>query len=88
MAEYSRYQQNIIKNYYQNRQAISLQRLQEMVTDLYLSDGKKRVAQWKRIVGHLERLGLKPTRIRHLVEQDDPALIAKVVQELMAKDSS
>ena len=32
MAERSKYQQKIIKNYYQNREAISLQRVQELVT--------------------------------------------------------
>ncbi len=85
MARHSAYQQNIIKNYYKNRDAISLQRLQEMVTDLYLAEGKKRAQQWKRLVGHLEKLGLKPDRIRYLVEKDDPALIAKLVEELMAK---
>ena len=85
MAKHSAYQQKIIKNYYKNRDAISLQRLQEMVTDLYLAEGKKRAQQWKRLAGHLEKLGLKPDRIRHLVEKDDPALIAKLVEELMAK---
>ena len=85
MAKHSRYQQNIIKNYYQNREAISLQRLQEMVTDLYLAEGKKRAQQWKRVAAHLEKLGLKPARIEHLVEADDPSLVAKVVEELMAK---
>lgn len=85
MAKQSRYQQNIIKNYYQNREAISLQRLQEMVTDLYLAEGKKRAQQWKRVAAHLEKLGLKPARIERLVEADDPSLVAKVVEELMAK---
>lgn len=85
MPERSSYQQKIIKNYYQNREAISLQRLQEMVTDLYLAEGKKRAQQWKRIAGHLEKLGLKPARIEHLVKQDDPALIVKIVEEFMEK---
>jgi hypothetical protein len=85
MAKHSRYQQNVIKNYYRNREAISLQRLQEMVTDLYLAEGKKRIQQWKRVAAHLEKLGLKPTRIQHLVDADDPSVIAKIVEELMAK---
>ena len=42
MAERSKYQQNIIRNYYDNRENISLQRAQEIVTELYLSEGKKR----------------------------------------------
>ena len=34
---YSKYQQKIIKNFYDNREAISLQRLSELVTELYLA---------------------------------------------------
>ncbi len=50
MAERSKYQQKIIKNYYDNREAISLQRLGELVTELYLAEGKARQKQWKNIV--------------------------------------
>ena len=42
MKERSPYQQKIIKNYYKNRSALSHQRLSELVTDLYLAEGKKR----------------------------------------------
>lgn len=85
MAQHSKYQQKIIKNYYENREAISLQRLSELVTELYLAEGKKRKRQWELIVGHLEKLDIKPERIRYLQSKDDPALIAKLVEELMAK---
>ena len=40
MTNYSKFQQNIIKNYYENRDAIALQRVQELVTELYLSEGR------------------------------------------------
>lgn len=86
MPEYSRHQQNIIKNYYENRSAISLQRLQELVTELYLAEGKKRARQWKLIAGHLEKIGMKPDRIAMLIEKDDPALIAQLVEQLLKKD--
>jgi len=85
MAEYSKYQQNVIKNYYDNRDAKALQRLSELVTELYLAEGKKREQQWKYIIAALEKLGLKQQRIDHLREKDDPALLAKLVEELMAK---
>lgn len=83
--EYSKYQQNIIKRYYDNREAVSLQRLQELVTELYLAEGKARERQWKFILAALEKLELPPDRIEHLRQQDDPALLAKLVEELMAK---
>ncbi len=85
MANYSKYQQSIINNYYKNKDAISLQKLQEAVTELYLSEGKKRQKLWERMAGHLEKLGLKKDRIDYLIGKDDPALIAKVVTELMNK---
>ena len=85
MGNHTPYQQKMIKNFYNNREAISLQRLQELVTELFLADGKKRTKQWERIEGHLDKLGVKPERIEYLRSKDDPALIAKVVEGLMAK---
>ena len=82
---YSKYQQKIIKNFYDNREAISLQRLSELVTELYLAEGKAREKQWKYIVGALEKLAIPASRIEHLRKQDSPALLAKLVEELMAK---
>lgn len=83
--QYSKHQQKIIKNYYDNREAISLQRLSELVTDLYLAEGKARETKWKQAIGALEKLGLKPDRIEHLRKQDNPAMLAQVVEEMMGK---
>ena len=85
MAEHSKYQQKVIKRYYDNRDAISLQRLSELVTELYLAEGKARQQRWKQTVAALEKLKVPASRIEHLVEKDDPKLVAKLVEELMAK---
>ena len=85
MAKFSKHQQRVIKNYYDNVEAISLQRLSELVTDLYLAEGKKRQQHWKQIIGALKKLEVKQSRIDHLVEADDPALVARLVEELLAK---
>ena len=85
MAERSKHQQKIIKNYYDNREAISLQRLSELVTELYLSEGKARQRQWKNINAALEKMKIPASRIEHLTKQANPALVAKLVEELMAK---
>jgi hypothetical protein len=82
VAERSKYQQNVIKNYYDNRESISLQRAQEIVTELYLSEGKKREKYWKSLEGHLLKLEVKQQVIDHLVKQDDPQLAAKLVAKL------
>lgn len=80
---HTKYQQNIIKNYYKNRDNISLQRLQELVTELYLTEGKKRDKHWKDIAGHLEKLGVKKETIDHLVGQDKPEAVLGVVQSFL-----
>ncbi len=85
MAEYTKHQQNIIRNYYENKESISLQRLSELVTDLYLAEGKSREKHWKNIIAALEKLKIPQTRIDHLRKQDNPSLVAKLVEELMAK---
>ena len=82
MAERSKYQQNIIKNFYENRESISLQRAQEIVTDLYLSEGKKRLKYWKSLEGHLQKLDVKQQTIDRLIEQDDPQLAAQLITKL------
>jgi hypothetical protein len=85
VAERSKHQDKIIRNYYENRDAIALQRLAELVGELYLAEGKARQRSWKHIVTALEKLKIKPDRIEHLVQQDNPSLLAKLVEELMAK---
>ncbi len=85
MPEYSKYQQKVIKNYYDNQQTILLQKLGEHVTELYLSEGKSREKRWKSIIQSLEKLKVPASRIEHVRKADDPALLAKLLEELLAK---
>lgn len=75
------HQERIIRNYYQNRDSIGLQKAQEAVTELYLSEGKKRQTVWKRLASHLEKVGLKEDKIAELREADDPAAVAKLLEK-------
>ena len=83
--QYSKFQQKAIKNFYDNRESISLQRVSELVTDLYLAEGKSRATKWKQIATAMERLAVPKAEIDHLVKKDDPALLAKKVSELSGK---
>ncbi|MCA9268089.1 MAG: hypothetical protein KDA41_06440 [Planctomycetales bacterium] len=85
MGDFTKHQQKIIKNYYDNREAISLQKVQEFVTELYLSEGKKRAKYWESIANHLVKLGVDQKTVDHLVKQDKPELVASLVQKLMDK---
>ena len=85
MPEYSKHQQRIIRNYYDNQETILLQKLGEQVTELYLSEGKARERRWKQIVAALEKLKVPASRIQHLQKTDNPALVATLLEELLAK---
>jgi len=86
MAKRSAYQQRVIKNYYENQDAIMVQRLGELVTDLYLAEGKSRAKLWQRVVGAMEKLKVPAKQIDKLVASDNPALLANLVQQLLDKN--
>ncbi len=85
MAKRSSYQDRIIRNYYQNQDAIMLQRLGELATDLYLAEGKSRANLWKRAAAALANLKVSAAEIEHLVKTDNPALLATRVQQMLEK---
>ena len=86
MADLSKYQQKIVKNYYDNLDTALLQRLGEQVTDLYLAEGKKREKVWTSVVGSLTKLGVPQKRIDTVRQSDDARKLATLLQELLAKD--
>jgi hypothetical protein len=85
MGDFSRYQQKVIKNYYDNKENIALQRSQEILTELYLTEGKKREKLWASLFDNLKKLGVGADTINHLQSKNDPQLVAGVLQELLSK---
>jgi hypothetical protein len=85
MAEFSKYQQKVIQRYYDNRDSIAMQRAQELVTELYLTTGKKREKHWDSLALHLGKLGVKPDVIAHLRKEDSPEKVATLIKKLMDK---
>ena len=82
LADHTPYQQKIIKRYYQNFDAIKLQRLSELATDLYLAEGKRRDRLWSQVEECLRKLEFPAPRIAHLLEKRDPALLVGILKEL------
>ena len=82
MADHTPYQRKIIERYYKNLDSITVQRLSELATDLYLSEGKKRDRLWSRVAESLRKLEFPETRIVLLLEKRDPALLVGILKEL------
>ena len=82
MREYSNHQRKVIGRYYENRPQIDQQRLSELVTNLFLAEGKKRAKLWQSAEELMRRLKVPESRIEHVVAKDDPAILAEVVNDL------
>jgi len=82
--DYSRHQQGIIKRYYDNRESIDGEKLSELVTNLFLAEGKKKEKMWKTAEDIMTRLKVPPERVRHVIASADPAILAEVVKDLQS----
>ncbi len=80
--EYSPYQRDVISRYYENLDSITLTRLQELVSRLYLADTKTRQAQlWVRVHKAMLRLKVPPAIIDHIMSKKDVVILAKNLED-------
>ncbi|GIX02550.1 MAG: hypothetical protein H5U08_15915 [Thermogutta sp.] len=79
------YQEAVIRRYYENRDTLMLQKLGDMIGELYLAEGKARQRLWKRIEAALRNLNVPESRIAHLVKTDNPEYLARLYEELQNK---
>ena len=80
--EYSKHQHKIISEYYHNLDAIMLQKLQELVTELYLCESDKKWEKlWERVETSLVKLKIKPYLIEHIMKEKDLQLLARHIQD-------
>jgi hypothetical protein len=84
--EYSAYQKDVISNYYNNLSAISLGRLSELVSELYLAESDtKRVKLWERAQKAMVALKIPPAIIDHIMTKKDVKILAKNLNEWLAR---
>jgi hypothetical protein len=86
MENYTKYQQGIIKRYYENIDKVAWQRLSELVADLYLAEGKKRDKLWESATSFMQKLKVPQARIDAIVQKKNVEELAKLVKELMGRE--
>ena len=80
--EYSQYQKTVISDYYNNLDTIMLQKLGELVTELYLADtNAKKDRLWQRVHKAMVKLKIPPAIIDHIMLKQDAEILAKNLQE-------
>jgi hypothetical protein len=84
--EYSEYQKNIISNYYGNLDAIMLQKLSELVSELYLADTDvERERLWQRAEKAMVKLKIPGPIIGHIMAKKDVQILAKNLNDWLSK---
>jgi hypothetical protein len=84
--EYTPYQLQIIQRYYRNQPTLLRQRLADLVGELFLAEDSKKGRLWKRVAEILRALQVPESRIAHLLQRQDPQLLAGLIKELESAD--
>jgi len=84
-SEFSEYQKAVISSYYDNLDSIMLQKLGELVSDLYLADTEaKQNRLWQRTHKAMLKLKVPPAIIDHIMQKKDVQILAKNLQDWLA----
>lgn len=75
-------QRRIVDRYYANLDTITITKLQEAVSELYLAEGKAADRIWKRVETALAKSGANSAEAKQVLAARDVEGFARLVQEL------
>jgi len=82
MPDYTPHQRRIIRDYYDHKPDIMIQKLGELVSELAVEEDEgKRRRLWTRAEKALRQLKVPSARIAKILESQDIGLLAKVVED-------
>jgi hypothetical protein len=80
---YTEYQKKVIRNFYDNKDLRLVQKLGELVSNLYIETSeKKKETGWKRIKKMLTDLKVHPGEVEYLTKDKDLSKISKKLDEV------
>jgi hypothetical protein len=80
--DYSEHQQNIISRYYSQLDTIMLDKLQQLVSELYLAESDaKKDRLWKRVQAAMESLKVPQPILEHIMAKRDVEVLARNLQD-------
>lgn len=82
MSDHTPYQKKIIKRFYDHADDIGYQRLSELVTEIYLAEGKKKETLWKQVEKALAKVKVDQKMVEHIMAKKDPKVLADIVSKL------
>jgi len=86
--EYSDYQKKVITKYYNHLDILMLQKLQELVSELYLADSEaKQNRLWERVHKAMVNLKVPPEIMEHIMGKRDVEILARNLQDWLRQSS-
>ena len=83
--EYSEYQKKVFSDYYNNLDTIMLQKLSELVMELYLADSQaKKDRLWQRAYKAMVNIRVPSAIIDHIMQKKDVEILAKNLKDWLA----
>ncbi len=80
---YTHYQKKVIKNFYDNKDTRLVQKLGELVSNLYLEANEKKIETgWKKIKKMLTDINVHPGEVEYLTKDKNLSMISKKLDEL------
>ncbi len=80
---YTQYQKKVIKNFYDNKDIRLVQKLGELVSNLYLETNEKKIETgWKKIKKMLTDLNVHTGEVEYLTKDKNLSMISKKLDEL------
>ena len=77
-----RYQDKLIRNYYLNRDTIMLNKLSELVSELYLAESSaKKNVLWQRAHKAMTKLNVPPPIVNHIMQKRNVEILAKNLED-------
>ena len=81
----SHHQQGIVKRYYASIDGVTVTKLQELTSDIFLAEtDKAKDRMWKSVEAWLTKTPLEPAMRERIVKARDPKLLAEFVNKLSA----
>jgi len=80
--EYTDYQKSVISGYFNNLDAIMLQKVAELVSELYVAETETQKDRlWQRVLKAMTNLKIPPAIADHIMSQRDVQVLAKNLQD-------
>ncbi|MEO8754002.1 MAG: hypothetical protein ABI624_15130 [Casimicrobiaceae bacterium] len=81
--DYTPHQQGIIKRFYEHRDTLAVQRLGELVSDLYVETSEAKITRaWKNVHKQMLAAGVHSHQAQSIVADRDLGALARLLAEL------